>query len=1323
MQEVSMPVQERLDGLHVAELNQPEFRQLLQQCVHCGLCLQVCPTYGLFGTEMDSPRGRISLIRAAADGLLNRDEFLGSFSLHINLCLACRTCETACPSGVEYGRLVEGARAAIEQHRQPGTVERTVRRAAMQELMPDAGKMRGLERWLRLYQQTGLQWLTRAFLPLPKTLQVMEGILPPIEAEHFDYSKPAPAHGEKRGTVAFFQGCIQEAFLAQANAATVRVLQRNGYEVHFPAGQTCCGAAQLHTGDEVLARQLAQRNIDAFLDDGFDAIINNAGGCGLTLQEYPHLFSGDHEYAEKAKQFSDKVMDFSQFIHDNLVEPPRGELRVRAMYSDSCHLRHGQKVAAQPRALLNKIPGLELIEPKDPDRCCGSAGIYNITQPDPAQVLLDERMADAARSGVRLIVSNNTGCHMQLLNGARRSGLKINVMHIAEVLDLSYRAGELAKPRQWPRPLFGHSRPPHSTAGWLAWLGKRRNGAATNGAVGALQAYLKSGQLIDQPAELRTYSTDAGLAAEMPVGVALALNRVDVQKIMKWAYREQVPVVARGSGTGFSGGAVADGGLILETSQMKELVEFDQEGRSVVLQPGFVTLNLDEMTRKSGLYYPPDPASGRTTTLGGNLAFNSGGPHCFKYGVTTNYVTGVEVVLANGDAVRFGGRCFDYPEIDLTGLMVGSEGTLGVITEAMLSLRRFPPAVMTMMAGFETVEDAGKAVSAVIRRGLTPSTLEMMDQMVMQIVEDFVHPGLPVDAGAMLIIEADGYLESVKPQIEEFAAALKENQAVDVQIAETPEQRAKIWFGRKSAIGALARLAPAYSLVDGTVPRSKLAQALNTVTRICTDLGLRVGYVFHAGDGNLHPLILIDDPNDAELIERVEEAGRQVCEYCVELGGSITGEHGVGSEKREFMLMMFNADELSAMADIKTVFDPDGLLNPGKLFPEGKPAPAGPLPLMVPEGDVFAPANTSEAAGVVRAWRDGKRSIRIASNVNGGAEEERVLSTERMEGVLEFSLDDLYVTAGSGTLLGDLQQATGEEGMWTPLVSPWASTTVGGLVSGGLNAPLRMRYGGIRDLVQTMKIVLPDGRVVQTGRPLMKNVAGYDLVKLFVGSRGALGLITEVTFRLLPLPRGRKSVFVAVQTVEEGLRWGKKMLKLALAASAVLLVPGETIDGLDAPLALVYTVEGTREDVAAEIELLRELLQEAGAPEAAPCRFSGSDLWVGWLGSNQDEDTLVRVGVPPKDLADLVKTEEGIYAARGGFMADFASGMVYLRSVQRITEVRRSALSRGGYAVIFDGVEEGIDPWGYQPEGLALMRAIKARWDPENSFNPGTFIV
>ena len=1320
-----MPVQERFEGFHIAELNQPEYRRLLQQCVHCGLCLQVCPTYNLFGVEMDSPRGRISLMQAAADGLLSRDEFLGTFSLHINLCLACRTCETACPSGVEYGRLVEGARAALEQHRRPGIVERAVRRTAMQVLMPDAGKMRALARGLRLYQRSGLQWLARAFLPLPKTLQAMEGILPPIGAGHFDYSKPAPAHGEKRGKVAFFQGCVQEAFLAQANAATVRVLQRNGYEVHFPADQTCCGAAQLHTGDAALARQLAQRNIDTFLEDDFDAIINNAGGCGLTLKEYPHLFSGDHEYAEKAQRFAARVVDFSQFIHDNLRELPLGALRVKAVYSDSCHLRHGQKVAAQPRSLLKKIPGLELVELNDPDRCCGSAGIYNITQPDPAQALLDERMAEAASIGARLIVSNNTGCHMQLLNGVRRSGHRITVLHIAEVLDLSYRAAELTAPPQWPRPIFGFWQPPHSTAGWLAWLGKRRHAAsgASGSAVASLRACLKEGQLIDQAAELRTYSKDAGLAAEMPSGVALALDRKDVQTVMKWASRERIPVTARGSGTGFSGGSVADGGLILETSQMKQLVEFDQEGRSVVLEPGFVTLNLDEMTRLSGLYYPPDPASGRTTTLGGNLAFNSGGPHCFKYGVTTNYVTGLEVVLANGEAVRFGGRGFDYPEMDLTGLMVGSEGTLGVITEAALSLRRFPPAVMTMMAGFETVEDAGRAVSAVIRRGLTPSTLEMMDQMIMQIVEDFVHPGLPVEAGAMLIIEADGYLESVKPQIEEFAAALRENGAVDVQIAETAEQRAKIWFGRKSAIGALARLAPAYSLVDGTVPRSKLAQALNTVTRICTDLGLRVGFVLHAGDGNLHPLILIDDPNDAELIERVEQAGRQVCAYCVQLGGSITGEHGVGIGKRELMLMMFNADELSAMLDIKSVFDPDGLLNPGKIFPLGQPRPPAPLPALAPEGDFFAPANAGEAASAVRAWREDKRAIRISSRLNGERAGERALSTERMAGVLELSLDDLYVTAGAGTRLDDLQQATSDQGMWTPLVSPWPETTLGGLVSSALNAPLRMRYGGVRDLVQTMKVVLPDGRVVQTGRPLMKNVAGYDLAKLFVGSQGVLGLIAEVTFRLLPLPRCRESLFVAVQTVEEGLEWGAKMLKLALAASALLLVPGKTIDKLDAPLALVYTAEGAREDVAAEMDLLRKLLQEAGAPEAAACEPSGSDLWAAWLGRAVDGDALVRVGVPPKDLAGLVKAEEGIYAAAGGFMADFASGMVYLRSAARIAEVRHAALTRGGYAVVFGGLAEGVDPWGWAPEGLALMQAIKARWDPEGCFNPGAFIV
>ena len=427
----------------IERLRSSEYRLKLDQCVHCGLCLQACPTYAAFGTEMDSPRGRIALMRAASRGRLGQKEFSGAFAQHINLCLACRSCETACPSGVKYGFLVEGARQVIEENRQPGASERFMRWLGMRQMMPHAGRLKLAAQGLWLYQKTGAQRLVRKLDFLPKTLEAMDSILPPLVPRYHDYSRPALASGERRGQVAFFIGCIQEAFLSQVNEATIRVLQANGYEVHFPPGQTCCGAAQLHIGEEALTRDLARRNIDAFLDGDFEAIISNAGGCGATLkEEYVRLFRDDPVYADRARRFSNMVKDVNEFLADHLNVPPRGELKGRATYSDSCHLRHGQKVVKQPRALLKQIPGLQLVELKMPDRCCGSAGVYNIMQVDAANKVLDAKLVDIAATGADLIVVSNAGCQMQLIAGARRAGLKAEVLHVVEVLDRSYRNGQ-----------------------------------------------------------------------------------------------------------------------------------------------------------------------------------------------------------------------------------------------------------------------------------------------------------------------------------------------------------------------------------------------------------------------------------------------------------------------------------------------------------------------------------------------------------------------------------------------------------------------------------------------------------------------------------------------------------------------------------------------------------------------------------------------------------------------------------------------------------------------------------------------------------------
>lgn len=416
-------------------MNTPQFRHALDQCIHCGMCLQNCPTYVVLGKEADSPRGRIQLMRAVSDGRIPLD---GAFREHLDLCLACLSCQTACPSGVQYGSLIDTVRVTLAATHTPGRIERFVRWFGLQQFMPYLGRLRFAAKLFRLYQLVGLQKLVRAINLLPKNLKAMEAILPPLPAKHFDYSRPAPAIGEKRGTVAFFYGCLQDAFLGDVNTATIRVLQRNGFEVHFPQSQTCCGAAHEHTGDANGARALARKNIDAFAAGKYTAIINNAGGCGAMLKEYAHLLADDAAYAERAKQFVGQVQDISEFLATHLTRAPRGRIDARVTYSDSCHLRNKQKVVKQPRELLKQIPGVELIEMQSPDRCCGSAGVYNLMQVDAANEILDLRMQDIAATNADIIVTTNTGCHLQLIYGVRKAKLNARVVHLVELLDEAY---------------------------------------------------------------------------------------------------------------------------------------------------------------------------------------------------------------------------------------------------------------------------------------------------------------------------------------------------------------------------------------------------------------------------------------------------------------------------------------------------------------------------------------------------------------------------------------------------------------------------------------------------------------------------------------------------------------------------------------------------------------------------------------------------------------------------------------------------------------------------------------------------------------------
>jgi glycolate oxidase len=451
---------------------------------------------------------------------------------------------------------------------------------------------------------------------------------------------------------------------------------------------------------------------------------------------------------------------------------------------------------------------------------------------------------------------------------------------------------------------------------------------------GRLRAALGPDRVVTDRQELRTYECD-GLAhyRVIPALVALPQTTAQVAAVVRACADAGVPFVARGSGTGLSGGALphADGVLIV-TAQMRRIIDVAPADERAVVEPGVINLTVTRAATPHGYYYAPDPSSQQICSIGGNVAENSGGAHCLKYGFTTNHVTGLEVVTPDGEITRFGGRALDPPGYDLLGAFVGSEGTLGVATEVTVRLTPLPESVRTLLAAFHGTDQAGAATSAIIGAGVVPAAVEMMDALAIEAAEAAVACGYPEGAGAVLIVELDGPAAEVAAQFDEVSRLCSDNGAFEIRIAADDAERALFWKGRKSAFAAVGRISPDYIVQDGVIPRTALPAVLRRIDELASQQGIRVANVFHAGDGNLHPLVLFDDAVPGEA-DRAEAASGAIIDLCIEYGGSITGEHGVGADKAKYMPRMFTEDDLDTMQLVRCAFDPAGLANPGKIFP------------------------------------------------------------------------------------------------------------------------------------------------------------------------------------------------------------------------------------------------------------------------------------------------------------------------------------------------------------------------------------------------------
>jgi glycolate oxidase subunit GlcD len=449
-----------------------------------------------------------------------------------------------------------------------------------------------------------------------------------------------------------------------------------------------------------------------------------------------------------------------------------------------------------------------------------------------------------------------------------------------------------------------------------------------------LQEIVGFANVLWKEVDLAVFEYDAGLDKEKPSFVVFTQTAEDVAQVVKFLHQEGISYVARGSGTNLSGGTIPlNRGVVIELSRMNRILEIDLQNERAMVEPGVYNLTLQNALAPLGYYYAPDPASQKVSTLGGNFGENAGGPHCLKYGVTGNHVLGAEFVWPNGEKTWIGSKAVDPPGPDLLGLLVGSEGTLGIATKILVRIMRSPERVLTMLAIFKNLEDAGQTVSDIISEGIIPATLEIMDNMMIRAVEESMHAGYPLDAEAVLIIELDGLSDGMEEHAQRILELCQKNGVVSTRRAKDAAERADLWAGRRGAFGAVARLAPSYLVCDGTVPRTQLPAALSAVKKVGQKYNLAVGNVFHAGDGNLHPLILFDDRN-AEEMERVHRAGMEILKICADLGGTISGEHGIGTEKLKGMPLVFRDSDLDMMRTLKTAIDPKGVCNPGKVIPQ-----------------------------------------------------------------------------------------------------------------------------------------------------------------------------------------------------------------------------------------------------------------------------------------------------------------------------------------------------------------------------------------------------
>ncbi|HKV34038.1 MAG TPA: FAD-linked oxidase C-terminal domain-containing protein, partial [Pyrinomonadaceae bacterium] len=788
-----------------------------------------------------------------------------------------------------------------------------------------------------------------------------------------------------------------------------------------------------------------------------------------------------------------------------------------------------------------------------------------------------------------------------------------------------------------------------------------------------LAAIVGRENVLSKADELLVYECD-GLPQHKhrPRAVVFPSSTEETSVIMRELARAEVPFTPRGAGTGLSGGALAlNSGVVIELARMRKILRIDAENRLAIVQPGVVNLHVSRAALPYGLYYVPDPSSQPSCTIGGNIAESAGGIHCLKYGTTTDHVVGCRVVLAGGEIVDLDGESDGY---DLLGAYVGSEGTFGVTTEATLKLSQIPPAVRTLLAEFGEVDDASHAVSAIIAAGVMPAALEMMDREIIRAVEASVFAaGLPPDAGAALLIELDGIEAGLDDEARKVTSICMEYGARNCRLARDETERKKLWAARKGAFGAIGRISPDSMIQDAVVPRSRLPEVLRAAYDIAARNQLRIANVFHAGDGNLHPLICFDSRFE-EQVKRVKEAGRELMEVCVNAGGTITGEHGVGLDKRELLPLVFSEADMNAMLSVRAAFDPLGLCNPGKIIPmlrgcgEGRaiatddtettdrcsPQPRDRFQSQrtdlsfqtsvksVPS--VAFPSSTEELAEIMKRAAGERWTVAPvgAKTLRHNPSTDVVIDTSRLDKILEHEPADLIAVAQAGVTLSTFNKRLSENGQWLPLDPPDdGRATLGGVVATGLGGAQQFGYGRPRGSVIGMTVVLADGNVIKAGGRVVKNVAGYDLCKLFTGSYGTLGIITELIFKLRPRP-AREATIIGTGPISHLLAAGRAIINAGLFPVAVELVSSTLATRLDiktepAAAALLVRFAGNEKAVDYQLEQAVVHMKNCGIV-STEVLLADVQLWLSLAALPLQEPASFATRVLPTKVAEAISS-------------------------------------------------------------------------------------